>query len=219
MRTGIGNSHCRFHLGSTMSWRFPICHREVTTFPTSQNNSRAKFYAAGDLRVTSDIGTKGQTGKISPTALSYWPRAWSSAIDQGIDPVQPKEQTKAQRRAISRMLQKPPGLPQLVSKSNAGRRAERYRQPQETERLRTRSLQPGNGTTDRARDWNIVIGENKVKIKLVVLCHNNTQGSVFAPPHPPFIQAFAAEAYWRQDIAPALQSPSFSSCSRSHTGI
>lgn len=98
--------------------------------------------------------------------------------------MQPKEQTKAQRKAISRMLQKSPGLPQPASKSNAGRRAERYRQPQETERLRTRSLQPGNGTTDRARDWNIVIGENKVKIKLVVLCHNNTQGSVFAPPHP-----------------------------------
>lgn len=185
----------------------------------SQNYSRAKFYAAGDLRVTSDMGTKGQTEKITPTALSYCPRAWSSAIDQGLDPVQPKEQTKAQRRAISRMLQKSPGLPQLASKSNAGRRAERYRQPQETERLRTRSLQPGNGTTDRARDWNIVIDENKVKIKLVVLCHNNTQGSVFAPPHPPFIQASAAESYWTQDIVPVLHSPSFTNSSRSHTGI
>lgn len=165
------------------------------------------------------MGTKGQMGKIFPTALSYCPRAWSSAIDQGIDPVQPKEQTKAQRRAISRMLQKSPGLPQLASKSNAGQRAEQYRQPQETERLQTRSLQPGNGTTDRVRDWNIVIGENKVKIKLVVLCHNNTQGSVFAPPHPPFIHAFAAESYWRQDIVLVLHGPSFSSCSRSHTGI
>lgn len=156
----------------------------------SQNNSRAKFYAAGDLRVTSDMGTKGQIGSISPTALSYCPKAWSSAMDQGIDPVQPKEQTKAQRRAIGRMLQKSPGLPQLVSKSKAGRRAERYRQPQETERLRTRSLQPGNGTTDRARDWNIVIGENKVKIKLVVLCHNNTQGSSLCPPTPSFHPSF-----------------------------
>lgn len=165
------------------------------------------------------MGTKGQTGKISPTAVSYCPRAWSSAIDQEIDPVQPKEQTKAQRRAISSMVQKSPGLPQLASKGNAGRRAERYRQPQETERLRTRSLQPGNGTTDRARDWNIVIGENKVKIKLVVLCHNNTQGSVFAPPHPPFIQVFAVESYWRQDIVPILQGPSFTSCSRSHSVI
>lgn len=165
------------------------------------------------------MGTEGQMGKISPTALSHCPRAWSSAIDQGIDPVQPKEQTKAQRRAMSRMLQKSPGLPQLASKSNAGQRAERYRQPQETERIRTRCLQPGNGTTDRVRDWNIVIGENKVKIKLVVLCHTTTQGSVFAPPHPPFNQAFAAESYWKQDIVPVLHGPSFSSCSHSHTGI
>lgn len=132
------------------------------------------------------MGTEGQMGKISPTALSHCPRAWSSAIDQGIDPVQPKEQTKAQRRAMSRMLQKSPGLPQLASKSNAGQRAERYRQPQETERIRTRCLQPGNGTTDRVRDWNIVIGENKVKIKLVVLCHTTTQGSSLCPPTPSF---------------------------------
>lgn len=33
MRTGMGNSPCRFHPGSTTSRRFPICHREVTTFP------------------------------------------------------------------------------------------------------------------------------------------------------------------------------------------
>lgn len=44
------------------------------------------------LRVKSDMGTKGQTGKISPTAVIV---PWSSAIAQGMDPVQPKEQTKA----------------------------------------------------------------------------------------------------------------------------
>lgn len=110
--------------------------------------------------------------------------------DQGIDPGQPKEQTKAQRRAISRMLQKSPGLPQLASKSNARQRAERYRQPQETERLRTRSLQPGNGTTDRARDWNIIIGENKVKIKLVVLLSQQHPGLSLCPPAPSFHPSF-----------------------------
>lgn len=151
----------------------------------------------------------------SPLLLLNCPRAWSSAID----PVQPKEQIKAQRNTISRMRQKPSRLPQFASKSNAGRRAERYRQPQETERLRTKSLQPGNGTIDRARDWNIIIGENKVKIKLVVLCHNNTQGSDFAPPHPLFIQAFAAESYRKRDIVPILHGLFLTSCSHSHTGI
>lgn len=87
----------------------------------SQKYSRAKFYAAGDLRVTSDMGIKGQMGKIFPTALSYCPRAWSSAIDQGIDPVQPKEQTKAQRRAITGCCRNPQGFPSLHLKVMPGK--------------------------------------------------------------------------------------------------
>lgn len=84
MRTGIGNSHCRFHLGSTMSRRFPICHREVTTFPTSQNNSRAKFYAAGDLRVTRGLKDKRERSPLllCHTALEPGALLWIRELIQ-----------------------------------------------------------------------------------------------------------------------------------------
>lgn len=63
-------------------------------------------------------GLKGKWER-SPLLLCCTALEPGALLDQGIDPVQPKEQTKAQRRAISRMLQKSPGLPQLASRGNA----------------------------------------------------------------------------------------------------
>lgn len=133
--------------------------------------------------------------------------------------MQPKEQTKAQRRAISRMLQKSPGLPQLASRSNAGKgqsgtvSLKKWRDyGREVFSLETGRLTgPQTGIS--------LLVKTKSRSNWLFSVKTTPRAQPLPPPHPPSIQALAAESYWRQVIFPVGHSPSFTSCSHSHLEI